>query len=164
MAKTIIQSIGPLYGDVVNGTVFGRPNGSVFVPAQNTIKATLADTHQYVRQIPSGGSTFYDFCASDGAVLASNPANYLYFVAESQDIANYVVMQISEDAEFTAPFADKIFTAGIFNSREYYYKVTGSPVTITAGTTYYVRAVLMSASGEPVATSDTIEVEGVVIE
>jgi hypothetical protein len=34
--KTIIQTIGPLYGEVVNGSVFGQPNGSIARPSQNT--------------------------------------------------------------------------------------------------------------------------------
>ena len=158
MAKTIIQTIGPLYGEAVNGTVFGRPNGSVFVPSVNTIDISLTDAYHYIRS----NSTSYFICNSAGSV-ASNVANYVHTVAESQDIANYVMFEIASDSEFTTILDDTIRPAGAFNfDFGAIIGYNGDGVTaIMDGDTYYFRARLMSSNGEPVATSATITLTGV---
>lgn len=76
--KTIIQTIGPLYGEVVNGSVFGQPNGSVARPQPNTApsitlsgnsgKLTLSSTTSAFAKYDISGVTF-DFVNAD---LAAN--------------------------------------------------------------------------------------------
>ena len=157
MAKTIIQTIGPLYGEVENGTVFGRPNGSVFVPSANTITASVPATFAYVRST----STAYFVCNSSGTTPYGRDDQSVHVIAESQDIANYIKMQIADDAEFTNILDDTIKPAGQFNL---YFLQLGYDASITplvAGTTYYLRFVLVSASGEAVAVSNTLELTGV---
>lgn len=157
MGKTIIQTIGPLYGEVVNGTVFGRPNGSIFVPAQNTISASLVDSRKYLVKVDANR---YAICNSSG-VYPTNPAEMLAFVAESQDVANYVKIEIASDSAFTSIIGGRTYSAGSFNITTYIVSQGSAVPDLTNGDPYYIRAVLMAASNEPVATSATITVEGV---
>ena len=159
MAKTIIQTIGPLYGEVVNGTVFGRPNGSIFVPSQNTIKATLKDARKYIIKYDAKR---YMVCTSAGQVDSSNQSNMLNFVAESQDVANYVQVQVATDSDFTDLIGGRSLTAGLFNSALYVLSQGTDVDDLVNGDTYYLRLILVAASGEPVATTETIELTGVV--
>lgn len=155
MAKTIIQTIGPLYGEVENGTVFGRPNGSVFVPSQNTIAASLPNAYRYVKS----NSTTYYVCSSTG--VTPTGGNQLKMVAESQDIANYMQIQVATDSDFTSVIDSTNLTAGLFNQSLIGIAYdSGSITPVVAEETYYLRVRLISASGEPVATSETIELTG----
>ena len=153
MGKTIIQSIGPLYGEVVNGTVFGRPNGSIYVPAVNTIKLSLPTA--YVKN-GSGAFSTYLYPCTDGGVQLNGSVKA---VAESQDTAAYMAFQLADDSDFTTP-QETIVTAGNFNVT-YSALIVDGTLTIEDGTTYYARAVLYASSGVPVAVSDTIELTGV---
>ena len=150
MGRTIIQPIGPLYGEAVNGTVFGRPNGSIYVPSQNSISANT--DAGYVRN----ASNWFN-----NNMLVNNLGNnqHLYVVAESQDNASYVQLRLSDDSDFTT-YAKRTFSAGTFNIDVFGLIADTDKLTITSGTTYYLKAVLVAASGVDVATSDVIELEG----
>ena len=152
MAKTIIQTIGPLYGEVVNGTVFGRPNGSIFVPLANTLKISLTETYRYVLL---QANNRYAISTSAGLVGRRE----LTAVAESQDVANYLQIQLATDSDFTDLLGSATYPAGQFNIATYIVAAGDTP--IVAETTYYLRVILFAGSGEPVATSETIEVSGV---
>lgn len=161
MAKTIIQTIGPLYGESVNGTVFGRPNGSIYVPMQNTIALSLVATQRYIRKVKPGAYDVYALCSSVGAI-SSDPALHAAYVAESQDLQNYVQLQLSDSSDFTT-YAEISMNAGQYNGTTLAVSQDTTLSDLVNGDTYYLRAVLMSGSGVPVATSDTIEVSGVVL-
>lgn len=158
MAKTIIQTIGPLYGEVVNGTVFGRPNGSVYVPPSNKMTATVEDSYKFIRS--NAGVTSYLMCDSAGQAYTTVPA-FLFVVAETQDLANYIEVQVATDSEFTDIIGSRAISAGVYNTR--FSQIANGTTALEAGTTYYIRAVLKSAGGEPVAYSESIEVKGVVL-
>lgn len=165
MAKTIIQTIGPLYGEVVNGTVFGRPNGSIYVPTQNTISLTVPANRMFVRNLSN--PAIIAICTSEGYVYfqTDDPTQKMNAVAQSQDNANYIQFELSQDSDFEQVIGGVIESAGQFNVLEYYVSFNTDPVfTIESGVTYYVRAQLVSGSGAPVATSDTFELEGWVSE
>ena len=151
MGKTIIQTIGPLYGDVVNGTVFGRPNGSIFIPSTNSIELRL-----------NGAVTVYYRATPAPAINlvknADNAITRIYVIAESQDIASYMEIQMSDDSDFST-YGKTTFTAGLFNISATSV-ITSSPIEVTEGTTYYIRAVLYASTGEPVATSDVYTLTG----
>ena len=153
MAKTIIQTIGPLYGEVVNGTVFGRPNGSIFVPPNNTISIKSMSVNTIGS---SSGNTRYF------GIGTVNTWGTIQVVAQSQDLANYIVVEYSDTDTFETSVS-KQYTAGLFNinGTAIAYDPDLSVGPIVDGTTYYVRAVLMSATNVPVATSDTYELTGV---
>lgn len=153
MGRTIIQPIGPLYGDVVNGTVFGRPNGSIYVPSTNTISLTIPDTAGYIRK-RGGFNNIVDSCNSSGTLVK------IHVIAESQDVAANVQIQVSTANTFLDDDTVSVNrTAGVFNEEFTALAIDATDFTITSGTTYYVRAVLMN-NNTPVATSETKEVEG----
>lgn len=154
MGKTIIQTIGPLYGEVINGTVFGRPNGSIYVPSSNTI--TLNINCGYVKKQSADIPTWI-VCFDDGAW------GEISAVAESQDNANYIAIQVSQTTAFESLDAYNVYSAGMFNTGLTYIPpmyIEGVPTVPVDGKTYYVRAVLFSANGEPVAISEIKELVG----
>lgn len=151
MAKTIIQTIGPLYGEVVNGTVFGRPNGSIYVPASNTI--TLV-TSAYAKVTAT-------------AIAGSNSAGVTGYrtqvIAEAQDIAASCMVEVSKTSDFAVVLAKGQWSAGQFNFITTVYAVgTSLTDSISDGDTIYVRAVLVSQTNVPVATSNVATVTAVV--
>lgn len=93
--KTIIQTIGPLYGDVVNGSVFGQPNGSIARPVPNSTpsitiagdsgKLTLASSTVAFAKYDLSGVTF-TFVNSD--LIANN--NVIIRNASEQTVARGV--------------------------------------------------------------------------
>ena len=153
MAKTIIQTIGPLYGDVVNGTVFGRPNGSVYVPPDNKISLSIGG--EYVVN-GTGVTATYLFPATSAGVIVPNSVKC---VAEAQDTSAYMARQISESSDF-GTYEETIFPAGQFNVVNNSI-IGNSEITVVNAQSYYVRAVLYSASGVPVAYSDIFTLTGV---
>jgi hypothetical protein len=145
MGKTIIQTIGPLYGEVVNGTVFGRPNGSIYVPASNIIK--LSNVTSKINNFVVGTGYRVRFVDGDGNAVVYKVS------AESQDISSYMRIVLASDSDLKNVLGIQNFNAGIFNE---------TPVNIvlnyelTAETTYYVGAVLVN-NDVPVAV-DVVEV------
>ena len=156
MGKTIIQTIGPLYGEVVNGTVYGRPNGSVYVPPTNTVSAEVAEA---VRFIKNESAAWLTLCNESGTSVGypGTRDNRVFVVAQSQDSQNYIGIEIATDSDFSDVIATWNFTAGQFNVLG---RAFSTSATIVSGTTYYLRAILYSASGVAVSVSDTIEMEG----
>lgn len=143
MGKTTIQTIGPLYGEVVNGTVFGRPNGSVYVPPTNTIVLTV----QASTTVTVNASGYLDLSKS------------IFMVAESQDIASNIFVALYSDSDCeTQVGLGRAESAGQFNRTIGNVGKAGED-TITPGTSYYIRAQLMN-NGVAVATSSIYEVVG----
>lgn len=150
MGKTIIQTIGPLYGEVVNGTVFGRPNGSVFVPPNNTI--AIVTQGDYVGAVAGNPPS---------VLTAQGLRRQTKVYAESQDISSYMQLQLSESADFET-YSVVNAVAGNFNWSP--FTIAPNTVTIEGGATYYLRAQLISSTGVPVATSETKTLTGKVVE
>jgi hypothetical protein len=80
--RTIIQTIGPLYGEIVNGTVFGQPNGDIARPSPNVPTALVVETvtgTEYVKGVaraaPATGYDWYS-CTSDGTTAPAFSARY----------------------------------------------------------------------------------------
>ena len=154
MAKTIIQTIGPLYGEVVNGTVFGRPNGSIYVPPSNTVSISLVDDFKYIR---NQSETVLSVCNSTGGISYSVIENRIHLVAQSQDSQNYIAVELATDSEFTDVIGTATLPAGQFNT---WARTLTTEETIVNETTYYIRGILYSSNGVAVSVSDTIEVTG----
>lgn len=152
--KTIIQTIGPLYGEVVNGSVFGQPNGSIAVqPGGPTNPNTLTITNKpgYIVGVPtSSGKYTITFCDAEGAVVTTP----LTIAATSNvDFRIYVSITIGTEGSGQA------------------WRVNESPATMTkfdvvkntapaAGTTYTVKVQLWNADGITML-EDTFDVVGV---
>lgn len=144
---TIIQSYGPIYGESINGTVQGRPNGSVYTPPVNTISLIA-------------GSTRLNISTSDGTTKVING---FAFSAESQDYANYVQLQMFADSACTTLLGSKNVSAGLFSAN-----VIGTTTTFAQmpaadvpdiGDPVYLRAQLIAVDNTPVATSDVLDME-----
>lgn len=144
MAKTIIQTIGPLYGEVVNGTVYGQPNGSIYIPSTNTI--TLTGTSK-IKNFVVGGAYRVRFVDDGG--LAQNAI----IVAQSQDIASNIRLVLATDSDLDTIVATRDFAAGQFNLVQ---ANLFNDYQLTSETTYYVGALLVN-NNTPVAT-DSVEV------
>lgn len=154
MPRTIIQSIGPLYGETVNGTVFGRPNGSIFVPSTNTIVLSFPTGATYIRK-RAGSPNDIDSCDSLGSSVGKRGTA----TAQAQDLASYIVSQVSDDEDF-ATYVSRSYPAGQFNLTLLGLASSAADFTITDGATYYVRAVLMASTGVPVSVSEVFEMTG----
>jgi hypothetical protein len=93
--RTIIQTIGPLYGEIVNGTVFGQPNGSEARPIPNVApsvtlsgdsgKLALVSSSAYFSKYTISGVTF-DFVNAE--LIANN--NAIVRNASNQTVARGV--------------------------------------------------------------------------
>lgn len=158
MGRTIIQPIGPLYGEAVNGTVFGRPNGSIYIPETNEINLILSATGTYIKETSAYGIDYLVICTSTGTAGVGNDAVKAQIVAKSQDNQSYMQVQVSEDSEFTT-YESTDLTAGNFNMKPYLLSPDNT-IDIVGGTTYYIRAQLIAASGVAVATSEVKELTG----
>ena len=146
---TIIQDYGPIYGEVVNGTVQGRPNGSVYVPSSNVVTMSTAATTFYVN-------------ASN--VFRLTGTNAFKLVAVSQDLSNYIQRQVFSDSDCTALIARTSGLAGSFNSTvSLFANKLADAAAPEVGDTCYFRVQLISTSGDAVATSEVIPLECVTI-
>lgn len=156
---TIVQNYGPIYGEVVNGTVQGRPNGSVYVPISNTIAISLAEDYRYLRiRTASWGTRYYWPTISDG----SGAAQLIYVNANAQDLASYVAFEIYQDPELTTLLAQDILAAGVFHDNTNNVQLI-SETGVTVGDTVYLIGKLYNNS-TPIAVSDVIECEVVLID
>lgn len=63
--KTIIQTIGPLYGEVVNGTVFGQPNGDIARPIPNVAPSVTLSGDNGKLTLVSSSAAFSKYTISD---------------------------------------------------------------------------------------------------
>ena len=138
---TIVQDYGPIYGEVVNGTVQGRPNGSVYVPISNTI--TMSTRSLGFRYI--GGA--YRVLVTD----------LMHVSAQAQDLGSYIQRQVFTDADCTDLIGSNNYPAGQFNVAIDYFIYSATVPDV--GSTYYFRTQLMSSTGVAVATSEVIPLE-----
>jgi len=153
MSRTIVQSFGPIYGEPVNGTVMGRPNGSVYVPLSNKITLKVDTGYNYAKY---ESATQLSVCNSAGAF-----GGYYRCNAEAQDLASYMRQVIYSDAELTTIVSDRYNAAGHFSSTA---RRMPNPIEgLEDGQTLYFIAYLMNNS-VPIATSDVIELTMVVPE
>lgn len=143
---TIIQDFGPIYGEVVNGTVQGRPNGSVYVPISNTI--TIQKNTNLLINVLSGTENRVRFCNDSGTYIRFG------LVAESQDIASNMRVVLASDPGLTTILDSVSFNPGQFNFSS--LPNIGMDFELDADDTYYVAGQLMN-NGVPVATSTVIE-------
>jgi len=145
MSKTIVQDYGPIYGEPVNGTVLGRPNGSVYVPSTNTIN--LLSDAVYIRNNLVGNKYRVLLCDENGVGLRYG------MVAQSQDVASYMSSVLFADSELTTVLTGLSQTAGLFNQTNIQY--VSRDYQLDSDETYYLCAGLMN-NGSFVAFSDSI--------
>ncbi len=158
MGRTIVQEYGPIYGEPVNGTVQGRPNGSVYVPSTNTVSVSLIEDYRYFVLLSASTVRCVDSTGTTGAgIVGENPL----YSANAQDLSSNIQIQLYSDEELTNLIAYRNLNAGIFNGR--YGDIYNADVTgLSDGDTLYLRAQLLN-NGVPVATSNVIPVSYVVV-
>lgn len=161
MGKTIVQEYGPIYGEPVNGTVMGRPNGSVFVPDSNKASISLIEDYRYLKYVAySPTYSVFRTCDSSGQeAIWDNSTQMVNGVALSQDLSSNLQFQIYKDSGLTAMVGFRDANAGIFNMA--YRDIGAIDTTLEDGDTVYLRIQLMN-NGTPIATSDVIEAEMVI--
>lgn len=146
---TIIQDYGPIYGEIVNGTVQGRPNGSIYVPLSNIITLNMSQSYlkfDNIRYVNANGN---------------GVGSMIEIVAQSQDLASYIETSIYSDSACTTLVGRSLQqAAGQFNKTilGVALPTVNGVNDLTTGNTYYVRAQLMN-NGTPVATSTVYALE-----
>lgn len=115
--KTIIQDFPTIYGETINGSVYGQPNGSIARPPQNVAGSiTLSGdtvTVTYTGKFPAI-SPEVAFYAVGGLTVSNSVTSYAYVAITVDDsgdnrvggqTANYPAAVPS--AELAGPYANK---------------------------------------------------------
>lgn len=186
--RTIIQHIGPLYGESNTGSVFGQPNGSIAITPMTddsidvwTIKYSKAagidcesigiDLNKYTW----GNATYYGWSLASYHVSDdSDPwsdyskADYVIDGTLNRSIADTTAkaqLQVSTDTGFTTVLYSLTLPSGDFNisqlDRGGTYTKTPNYPDINNGVTYYIRFVLISQSGGIMGKSNTLTFKGI---
>lgn len=153
--KTILQKIGPLYGEPVNGTVFGQPNGSQAVLKHSFVE-TIQAAYAYIKK---NTDDWVVTCDSTGT---NTGYQFAVKIAYTSPVPVHFKSVLYSDSSCTVPV-----TGGYDNTTPTYagsaYSIgpmgyaTG---TITTGTTYYLRVDMMYA-GDIIKKGTVIPVEAV---
>lgn len=86
--RTIIQDFPRIYGEAVNGSVFGQPNGSIARPPQGIPSSiTLSGTGKLTYVETSGDQAIYTLSGVDVSVVF--PSGYYYI--------DWIVLNAGED-------------------------------------------------------------------
>ena len=181
--RTIIQHIGPLYGTVNTGTVFGQPNGSIAVgqgkaPAPSPDPTPITPSNlwtisyyssQYglgerlMEYVDTAASPKYQLCST----LKSNnryvlPICQLTLNEDVSDTSAHMQVQVAKDSGFTSMVATFDTSAGNFTTLPITGTYFSSSYGIKTGTTYYLRLALYDSTGASLNRySNTLEMEGV---
>lgn len=90
--KTIIQDFPTIYGEALNGSVYGQPNGSIARPPQNVAGTiTLTATSATVTFESGSALTGIARYAAAGLTCSVDMANYAYIAVQVTDASNNVV-------------------------------------------------------------------------
>lgn len=166
--RTIIQHIGPLYGEANQGTVFGQPNGSIAVGqgyspgpsptptpeieqiwtiSYQTVTTYVTSTMQQQKQAT------YLRGVKNGLLNVMATGNYqngwtqsLCKVSLDETISatdNVMTVQIADSEDFSNILITGSATSGTYTTVP---NVT-TPISIVAGTKYYLRLRLFDSAG-----------------
>ena len=154
--RTILQKIGPLYGEDVNGTVFGQPNGSEYIPPKNFIEIVESfPNRNYVKlRDPSVLSPKVVTCTATG-----DEGPCLYAKVSGQ-VPWKLKTELADDAGFSNVILENVEkqTQTVFPVVNLGGKMS---LTIESGKTYYLRvSVVSDYNGATMATLDTITLTG----
>jgi hypothetical protein len=155
--RTIIQHIGPLYGELNTGSVFGQPNGSVAV-SQNLVPTPSEPTKEEVEiwtlsyytmgKIYDYGfriSNNWSFLSLYNASTASSNLCTVKLLSDITETNTVTKLQIATDEAFT----DIVFSGNIATPSKYVeasFTNVDKP-TLTGGKVYYIRLLLYASSG-----------------
>lgn len=145
--KTIIQDFPTIYGEIVNGSVYGQPNGSIARPPQNipssvslSGNAKLANTGT-----PQAGFTAYDLTDILVDIVAPSGFNSLDVVVKNASNVTVCSATLSQHASTTTiPLIGQ--TANKPSN--------GDPLTVTI--------TMNDGNGAPIATSNALAATAVI--
>ena len=162
--RTIIQHIGPLYGELNTGTVFGQPNGSIAV-SQNLVPTpepsskdevtiwnlsyfkSVGTTYGTAKYFKMTGSTTLKFSVTvDGSKYTSGYICEKELLQSITDTNTVTRFEMATDESFS----DIIFTGNLATDESTNLKTSFTNVTapsLTADTEYYIRILLYSSGG-----------------
>lgn len=152
--KTIIQTIGPLYGDDVNGSVFGQPNGSVYTPPANGLIVIQEDAavnlvFNHAGFVSVGPTNQLDKSRVDLGVICQVEWNAIY--------------ELATDSAFTTIVSSRRLISTTMSSLPMERFGLSSGYTVVNGTTYYGRVRIVEANGSAeIMKSNTYTFTGVV--
>ena len=162
MSRTIVQDIGPLYGEANTGSVWGQPNGSYALgqgpaPIVPPVVYSLSISHpvhngeeyDYIKIYGTG----YVGCDSTGAKFLNRMVKV---TTDISDLSVHLEYDVATDSAFTTIIGHYVASNGDFGGAG---SVTGD-TAIVAGNTYYVRAIAYAADASVIATADTIMFTG----
>lgn len=164
--KTIIQTIGPLYGEVVNGSVFGQPNGSEAIPTTSSIVLSVSSDAAYVKYAVDSLGYAYN-CKSDGTTAAVGTMT----VKTRLQTKGTFYGVLYEDAACTTKYKARgsfvvVSTPTIGGEYNIGGKICGLSGAVVDGTTYYFRveAHIGDDTTGIIAASNAVPLVGVVIQ
>lgn len=162
--RTIIQHIGPLYGEKNTGSVFGQPNGSVAIGQDYAPAPPVPEPEQiwtaayyfwnnsgtYVKQDQAfgiwNGSNGYDlYCFAKGQGNFTNQLFSVKLTGKIGDTTSVMKTQVATDDQFEDIIAEATSPAGYYGGGP--VAVPVSSTKLTAGQTYYARVKLFDSAG-----------------
>ena len=174
--RTIIQHIGPLYGEANTGTVFGQPNGSIAVgqgyspaptpdptPVQSDLWTISKTDYFYLKTKYDSTTkmTSFIFIKYTTDTKGGNRTAGISVVLNETiaDTTQYMKYEFASDSSFSTILATATQPAGQFSGTQYaiFGSLSGQK-TYTTGTKFYLRASLMKSDGTAVGRySNTLE-------
>ena len=143
--RTIIQTIGPLYGEIVNGSVFGQPNGSEAIPAGPYIELYDTNpTYAYIKNYTNSGTTVIAFTDNAGQTVDVY-SKYLPVTQAQTDIKMWLQLRNSSGT-ILGQVRDYKYNDAQGNSFWGLQIINLPSVTIDTGELYTVRILLCAGS------------------
>lgn len=168
--RTIIQHIGPLYGEPNTGTVFGQPNGSVavgqgYAPVSSPTGPKLwnidyptvhGEKYEYLLEYRGLDEEYFEslfWSNSTGTDYTPTQNLVVNLIGDVPDLTSHIQAQFSATEDFKDILLTKDGEASNFSSfpgfKSYIYTdvPTNPQYNFVNGTTYYFRLALVSSSG-----------------
>lgn len=162
--RTIIQHIGPLYGELNTGSVFGQPNGSVAIgqnlvptPSEPTIEEVEIWDLSYYDDMFGKYMLFTSSVASGTLTFSSRLKRNSGATLEGPTLCNVSLLSAITESNTTTKFevaTDEQFSDIIFSGivptpeGDILPSFTGlEKPDFSSGTTYYMRLCLYSSAG-----------------
>lgn len=177
--RTIIQHIGPLYGEANKGTVFGQPNGSIAIVNGIDKSVVINEIWKiaFVETVSGKAVKFngiatgsegtygpysvigkYNFVTVTGS---SSTKNFLSasLLQDIEDTGSVMRVEISTEEDFSTIFVSASAGSGEYTTVP---SIALGSKRITTGTTYYIRLALYDSAGNYLEKySNTITTVGV---
>lgn len=156
--RTIIQHIGPLYGELNTGSVFGQPNGSIAVsqnlvptpepPSSDESVIWTISEYSFDHFTIESSYTTWSIVSANSISTTDSKLCRISLLSDITDTNTTVKIQFSTDESFSS--VDWEGTISYSTSDSYVAPKFKSSVTkpsFTNKTVYYIRLLLYSSAG-----------------